>query len=177
MSESGKLSFFSRYSEFLLGLSIFIFALFYFILTKDLPQRMASRSTFVDAKFLPYILSFVMMILSSFQMYYGILKSKKISECEKSKSSDDYISVIKISLLIIIYVSILKSVGFLVSSFLCLFFSFIILEPESEDYKNKKNKYYIYAFIALVSSSLIYFLFRYGLDLMLPEGILSYFLR
>ncbi len=78
----------------------------------------------------------------------------------------EYGTVLKTLFLVVGYVCILEPVGFLVSSIGYAFLQILVMCPPS---KREPTKFFA---IAVVSTILIYIVFRYGLDLMLPEGIL-----
>jgi len=70
--------------------------------------------------------------------------------------------------LILVYVVLLKPLGFIISSSLYLFAQILVLVPV----RIKKN-YLLYALVAVITSAIIYVSFRFGLDLMLPAGLLG----
>lgn len=152
----------NRYAELILGLIILTLGLFYFILTNNLPNKAT-----IDSRFLPYILSGFLFILSLIQIKTG-MKIIKDGKRKKSEEDLDYSTFIKTITIIILYIGFLNILGFIISTIMFLFLEFIILTPD----RLKKN-YILYLFIALITSLLVYFLFRYGLNLILPRGIFN----
>ncbi|AKL94603.1 tripartite tricarboxylate transporter TctB family [Clostridium aceticum] len=153
---------FKKYSELIFGIFILAFGMFYFILTTQLPRKAA-----IDATFIPYILVVFMGVLGILQLIAGIKASKNFSEKSYVPENLDYLTVIKIIALIVIYIALLEPIGFLICTAVFLVFGFSLLAPAGE----KKN-YVQYMVIAVIASAVIYFSFRNGLNLMLPEGIL-----
>ncbi|SNS85757.1 putative tricarboxylic transport membrane protein [Anaerovirgula multivorans] len=151
-----------KYSELIFGLLILAFGIFYFILTIQLP-----RKDTIDATFIPYILSAFMGVLGILQLSAGIKASKKFKEEEYVAENLDHLTVIKIIALIVIYIAFLQPIGFLICTAVFLVLGFILLTPVGT-----KINYVQYITISVVATVLIYFSFRNGLHLMLPEGIL-----
>jgi putative tricarboxylic transport membrane protein len=69
--------------------------------------------------------------------------------------------------LLIVYAVVLQYLGFILSTMLYLFVQMIVLAGE------RKTKYVTLVLISVVASTGIYALFVYGLELMLPAGILG----
>ncbi len=152
----------NKYSELILGIIIFSLGLFYFLLTNKIPAK--DR---IDSRFLPYLLSGFLFVLSAIQISRGweFIKSGKV---KKDKEESDYLTFIKTLSLIILYIGFLNILGFIISTVIFLFLEFIVLTPS----RIKKN-YILFFFISLVTSFMVYFLFRYGLNLILPRGIVN----
>lgn len=155
-----------KYSELIFGVCILTFGIFYFALTTRLP-----RKALIDATFVPYIVALFMIILGVLQVVIGVKESKKFDAKEYKSKSVDYLTVIRILSLIIIYVAFLEKIGFLICTIAFLFLAFILLSPPSK--KLDKKTYAQYIIIAGIGSVVIYFAFKNGLDLMLPKGILG----
>jgi putative tricarboxylic transport membrane protein len=69
--------------------------------------------------------------------------------------------------LMVIYVALLDSIGFLIMSAVYVFFQILLLSR-----KDQKN-YLVTAIAAIVSSAAIYYLFLYGFKMILPIGLLA----
>ena len=151
-----------KYSELIFGSMILAFGIFYFILTSQLPRKGT-----IDSTFIPYILSAIMLLLGILQIGVGVKASKQFNEKSYKSENLDYLTVLKTIALIVIYIAFLEPIGFLISTIVFLFLGFILLSPAGE----KKN-YLLYLVIAVLSSAIIYYVFRNGLNLMLPQGIL-----
>lgn len=155
-------------SELLLGIIMLIIATSYLIMTFSIPRRGT-----IDATFVPFLLSGGIYILGILQTIGAISKSKKKAissdnrKQEDLKEKVDVQTVLKTIGLIFIYIALLDKIGFVIMSTVYLFAQFIVLTPV-----NKKKNYPLYVIIAASSSVIIYVIFRYVFDLMLPGGLL-----
>jgi putative tricarboxylic transport membrane protein len=158
---------FKKYNDLILGIIILAFGLIYFLLTQQVPERNVGL---VTARFVPNLLSIAMFILGSLQLIAGFSKIKKFTEgpVEGDEEKVDYSTVVKTLVSIVLYIALIDIVGFLIITAVFLFTQFIVLTPV-----DKKKNYVQYAVIAVATSVVIYLVFRNGLDLMLPAGILS----
>jgi len=159
---------FKKYNDLIVGISMLAFGLFYLIMTMQIPRK----GKLIDATFFPYILSTIMLIVGSLQTLRGAISAKKfdVSTYEEPKANEkgDMKTVLITVVLILIYVGLLRLLGFVVSSSLYLFAQIVVLVPV----RIKKN-YLLYALVAIITSAIIYVSFRFGLDLMLPAGLLG----
>lgn len=151
-----------RYSELILGAIILILGIVYFFLTNNLPSKEG-----IDSRFLPYILSGFLFLLSIIQINRGIKFIKHEIE-EDEKVTGDYLTFMKSLVAIILYIGMLNILGFIIATIIFLFFQFTILTPN-----RLKANYLLYIIISIVTSLLVYYLFRYGLNLVLPRGIFN----
>ena len=149
-----------RYSELLLGIIMFLLAGIYFFLTKSIEGAGG-----IDSRFLPFILSAILIILASLQTLKGV---KILKEGYKIEEDLDYLTFLKTLSLIVLYIGFLSLLGFILSTIIFLFLEFIVLTPEEES----KN-YGLYIIISVATSLVVYFLFRSGLNLILPKGIIG----
>lgn len=166
-----------KYSEMVLGLIMLVSGLIYFILSGTIPKK-TFAGTVVNAATVPYVLASMLIILGLLQTGMGLLvfKHEDKKEEKKEEVADDaseekpsYLTVLQTLVVITIYTFFIAKIGFLIMTILCLFVLFIILTPVDQ----KKN-YLRYGIISIISACFIYFSFRNGLHLMLPEGLLKY---
>lgn len=159
---------FKKYNDLIVGVTMLAFGLFYLIMTTQIQRKGKT----IDATFFPYILSTIMLIVGSLQTIKGVLASKKYdaaSYVEPAAHEKGDMKTVLITVgLIIAYVALLKPLGFILSSTIYLFVQIMVMVPN----RIKKN-YVLYAVIAVATSALIYVSFRFGLDLMLPAGLLG----
>jgi len=159
---------FKKYNDLIVGLSMLAFGLFYLIMTMQIPRK----GKLIDATFFPYILSTIMLIVGLLQTVKGAASAKKfdVSTYEEIKAGQkgDMKTVLITVVLILVYVALLKPLGFVISSTVYLFAQILVLVPM----RIKKN-YLLYALVAVITSAIIYVSFRFGLDLMLPAGLLG----
>jgi putative tricarboxylic transport membrane protein len=159
------MTFLRKYRELLLGLSMLLIGIIYIIATTRIQIRIPTR---IDARFVPYLLGFACLLLGLWQSAAALrmIRKEKGKEAEKVERSDPK-SVVLTFLLIVAYIVTLRSVGFLLNTAWMMFLMMMLLCPRD------KWRFGQFAFISVVTSVVIYFLFRNGLELMLPDGILG----
>ncbi len=155
--------------DFILGIIMLGLGLGYMYMASQLqlPKR---QFTYVNAAFVPYVLSTIFCILGVFQLR----EARKPDEAggAKQESKADYATVVKTLGLIVAYAALLHPVGFPLMTVIYLFAQFIVLTPT-----DKKVSYPMYATIAVLTSAIVYATFRYAFDMILPTGLLSAFIN
>ena len=153
-----------RCKELVIGLFFLIFTVIY---ASQIPAiRITGMSTF-NSEAYPATIAVLMLGLSLWQTYVGIRKFRTTAtDAAPQAEGREYATVLKTLFLAIGYVAILEPVGFLISSIAYAFLQIMVMCPP-----DKKNPLKFFA-ISVISTIIIYIVFRYGLDLMLPEGIL-----
>lgn len=132
----------------------------------QIPRIKLTKISLINSAFFPKICVTGLIILSFCQIYQA-LKKMKLAENGKTEERKDYRCVIMTFALSLIYVMLLEPVGFLISSILYMTAQMAVLCPQGE------QKPVLYVVISIAASAIIYFLFRNGLHLMLPSGILT----
>ncbi|MFL9812838.1 tripartite tricarboxylate transporter TctB family protein [Stutzerimonas sp. VN223-3] len=154
--------------ELLVGALMLGAGLFYLFLTINLPRKGT-----IDASTVPYVLSFGLCLLGVLQL----LAARKATPAAADPDEDagpgndippDYPTVFKTLGLIAVYVALLQKVGFPIMTALYLYVQFIVITP-----REQKINHISYVVIAVITSTIIYYLFRQGFDLMLPTGFLK----
>jgi putative tricarboxylic transport membrane protein len=159
-----------KYGNLIFGIVMLITGIIYLLLTTQIQRK----GELIDGTFFPYILSCAMLLLGILQIYYGTKDAKKFAAEAAGKTAReddrkaDNISVFKTIITIGIYLALLQPLGFIISSALFLFALFTILTPVGE----KKN-FLLYAIIAICAAVSIYMIFRYTLNLVLPQGLIK----
>lgn len=127
------------------------------------------RSTFsvIDSAFFPIVLAAVLAVLSIALLAEGIRKVRNTGESDPAAEQKDYACVLETFALSVVYVLLFQPLGFVLSSIVYLFFQIIVLSPKS---KIRPVKILV---VSVVASVVVYVIFRDGLTLMLPNGILS----
>ena len=137
----------------------------YMGLTSQIPH-VSNQYGFVDAAFVPYVLSGLMCLLGILQL----LQARRAhADAETQADRPDHHTVLKTIGLIVAYVAILDSVGFLISTVAYLIIQFIVLTPAG-----KKPSIPLYGLIAVLTAAITYGLFRYGFDMILPVGLFGF---
>ncbi len=148
--------------EYVLGMAILAAGIIYMLLTSQLkvPVR---PDVYVDATFVPYVLSSIMCILGVLQLRAA--KNFVPKPAAANGNDVDYGTVGKTVGLVFGYVALLDYVGFPLMTVLYLVAQFTVLTPH-----DKKVNYVLYSMIAVIASAFIYLTFRYAFDMMLPVG-------
>ncbi|WP_278421818.1 tripartite tricarboxylate transporter TctB family protein [Stutzerimonas kunmingensis] len=130
----------------------------------------------IDAATVPTLLAILLCLLGALQTLSAIgnrarpaAESDADAPEQTSASVVEPLTVPKTLGLILIYVVLLGPVGFPIMTALYLYLQFIVLTPV-----NQKVRHLLYAAIAVVTSAVIYLLFREAFDLLLPAGLLNF---
>lgn len=167
-------TFFQRNKETILGILMVAFALFYLVSASAIETGTAVK---VNARAFPYGLGLLIAFLGLVQIRAGLRVGAAIAR----KNARDGVAPVAVSaaewrhvfpvvgifIIIIAYILFLESAGFVVATSLCIFLQILLLTPKGG------KRFLLSAFVAVASSVIIYVAFRKGLDLSLPEGLLS----
>lgn len=137
-----------------------------------------SGLTTLGAGFIPKLISIAIIVLSAIlviQSFFEIKLTKgqddNLTQVDKTNKIDktDKKTVLMTITILIIYVALIKPIGFIIMSIPYLFCQMLLLE------KNKlyKNKIIIFMIIAVATPFIINFIFSKFFTLMLPQGILG----
>ncbi|MGV8843459.1 MAG: tripartite tricarboxylate transporter TctB family protein [Pseudomonas sp.] len=151
-------------NELLIGLAMLGAGLGYLFLTLGLPRR-----GFIDAAFVPCVLSGALCLLGALQLIAWKKLPNKSAQPTEETDPIDYPTVFKSLALVLLYIGLLETVGFPIITAVYLYAQFIVLTPSEQ-----KVNHLLYVVIAVVSSSLIFITFRQGFDLLLPAGLMSF---
>ena len=110
-----------------------------------------------------------MAVLAVIQIITGLRKMKMEYTLDQLKEEfkPEYWRVLVTILAFTVYVVVLSSVGFMISSVVYLIVQMTVLAP-----KEKRN-YLLFAVISVAVSVVVYYLFRNGLNVLLPAGLLG----
>lgn len=165
----------AKYREIIGGCVFFMFAAAYYVGALSIKQF--AGNDMVDSQFIPKLYGIIIMILSALQVLFGIMKMKK-DEAEDKEDDDkphlsvqqQIISFLMSFALLIIYVALLDSVGFIIMSTLFIIFMTTLLLPKE---KRNSKRVGMTAVIAAAFSVAVYMVFVEGFALTLPAGILG----
>ncbi|OCX91144.1 MAG: hypothetical protein BFD77_18935 [Pseudomonas sp. CO183] len=128
----------------------------------------------IDAATVPFLLAVLLCLLGLLQTLSAFTRHAR-ADVGTSDTPDEPkvtviepLTVLKTLGLILLYVVLLGPVGFPIMTTLYLYLQFIVLTPV-----DRKIRHLPYAGIALVTSIVIYLLFREAFDLLLPAGLLN----
>jgi putative tricarboxylic transport membrane protein len=157
----------TKKKELSIGVIMLGAGIVYLIMTSRLPGHSG-----IDATFVPYLLGGMMCLLGAIHLL-TIFKAPQAVESAPAEGEEkaEPVSVRTVCLTLALmagYVALLKPVGFPILTVVYLYLQFVVLTPVSQ-----KVSHISYLLIALVTSAVVYFLFREAFDLMLPPGLLD----
>ncbi|APU29249.1 hypothetical protein UYA_05680 [Ectopseudomonas alcaliphila JAB1] len=161
--------------ELIIGIVMLGASLTYLVLAQQLPGHDG-----VDAATVPKLLAGFLSLLGLMQLISAFAKPKVAAEpaspvpTEAEEQPAEVIepkTVLKTLGLILGYMALLGPVGFPIMTVVYLYLQFLILTPVSQ-----KPRHTTYLLISVISSAVIFLLFREAFDLMLPTGLLYNFL-
>jgi putative tricarboxylic transport membrane protein len=161
--EGGCMDFLGRSRDVLAAVLFVVFSAAVFFSTGSIRVFAPNSPSYINAQFFPYLLSSILGVVSVIQLVIAI---RKLPEA-KAGGEMNRLGILRIALTLILlaaYVALLKDVGFLVTTAVYVFFQALILTP-----RERLNVKFSLG-LAVVSSSVIYFLFTHVLSLMLPRA-------
>lgn len=150
--------------EFFLGLIMLLIGLGYLWATTNIPRKHDG----IDASFVPYVLGSLCSLLGVLQLL-AAAKLQAAAPKDACASTADYATVWKTLGLIVGYVALLSWVGFPIMTVVYLIAQFYVLTPAEQ-----KPRWVLYATVAVLTSAVVYLLFRHAFDLILPLGWLDF---
>ncbi len=146
-----------------LGLALIIGA-------KALPK---SKVMEIGPDFMPTVVGVLIIILAALLLVNTLRDFKLNAEgAEKAGPEEcDYKRVLASLVSSVVYVNVLKPVGFILSTLIYLFLQIFILAPD--DQRKPKNLIF-YAVLDVIFTLIVYFLFRYGFKIVLPAGLIAF---
>ena len=162
------MAYFKKYGDLAAGLLFLLLSVVIFAGASSLPPNLLGG---VGSDFLPKILAIATCLLSLLEIRAGFRTMRTYDAAKEPESKEEkpeYLRVLATIASFALYAFLLVPVGFLVSSVVYLFVQITILAPTG------KRNLLLFAIIAVVTSVAVYFIFRYGLNVMLPAGILKF---
>ena len=160
--------FLKKYGDLIVSIFYTIVSVAMLILASMLPK---SKVMAIGPDFMPTVIGILTLALSVILLIQTIGKLRKGEEVTGEKDNSDYQPVLASLILATIYVNILMPVGFIISTLLYLVLQITVLAPDD---KRTKKDLIKYAIITVVFTLVVYFLFRYGFKIILPQGILKF---
>ncbi|MGE4282863.1 MAG: tripartite tricarboxylate transporter TctB family protein [Clostridia bacterium] len=158
-----------KYKDIIAGVACLIVSVWMFVLTFNIKRLTVSR---IGSEFVPRIVFSLLILLSLTLIVQGIINLSKHKKGLQQDTKENLAATPRHSLyltilLITMYIVLLKKVGFLITTAFYLFFQFLVLAEKD------RRRYGLFALIAVLTSSIIYFLFYKVFQLMLPRGLLG----
>ena len=161
--------FIKKYGDIIVGVFFMLLSAAMLVMAKMLP-----KSTVMDIgpDFMPMCIGVMTFVLAAALVFLNI-KNMKIyvaqAEAEGPEKAD-YKRVLTSVIIILVYVFVLKSVGFNISTLVYLPVQMFILAPEER--RGKKNVIQL-LLTDVLFTFVVFFLFRYGFKIVLPAGIFT----
>lgn len=160
------------------GIVIAVFSIGYLAMIPGIQTFTGLGSTPLTNHFVPYLWGGFLLVLSLWIIARGLRKRRKYlaegGKIEKTALKDALMErreVVASFVSLALYVGLLDLVGFVIMTILYVFVQILILTP-----RDKWGKTYVPAAItAVVSGGLLFYVFRYLLNVLLPVGILKLF--
>ena len=161
--------FIKKYGDIIVGVFFMLLSAAMLVMAKMLP-----KSTVMDIgpDFMPMCIGVMTFVLAAALVFLNI-KNMKIyvaqAEAEGPEKAD-YKRVLTSYIIILVYVFVLKSVGFIISTLVYLPVQMFILAPEER--RGKKDVIQL-LITDVLFTFVVFFLFRYGFKIVLPAGIFT----
>lgn len=161
--------FIKKYGDIIVGVFFMLLSAAMLVMAKMLP-----KSTVMDIgpDFMPICIGVMTFVLAAALVLLNI-KNMKIyvaqAEAEGPEKAD-YKRVLTSFIIILVYVFVLKSVGFIISTLVYLPVQMFILAPEER--RGKKDVIQL-LITDVLFTFVVFFLFRYGFKIVLPAGIFT----
>lgn len=161
--------FFKKYGDIVVSIFYIVLAIAVLVLSKRLPKSAVME---IGPDFMPTVVSVIILILAGILLFLSVKNFKMhAEEAEKSgKDTSDYKRVLASLVLALVYVNVLKPVGFILSTLVYLVLQIIVLAPDD---KRTKKDIILYLVLDVVFTIIVYLLFRYGFKIVLPAGIFA----
>lgn len=159
-----SVDFLGRYKDVLAAITFVAFSAAIFFSTGSIRVFAPNSASYVNAQFFPYLLSSILGAVSVIQLIIAIGKLSRQNETKSAMRRDGMVRIFLTLLLLAVYVGLLKDVGFLIMTIVYVFFQALLLTPRD------RISVKFSLGLAVISSTVIYFLFTQILTLMLPRA-------
>lgn len=166
VKERGNHMFIKKYGDIIVGIVYAVLGLALIIAARMLPK---SQVMDIGPDFMPTVVGTLILVLSIILLVQAVQELRKNPDKEVGKDESDYKRVLLSLILALLYVFLLKPIGFIICTLVYLFCQIFVLAPDS--HRTKKDMI-MYLIIDVVFTLIVYFLFRIGFKIVLPAGIL-----
>lgn len=158
--------------EIIGGSIFFLCSAAYFVIAFSIKQY---QDGILSSDFIPKVYGLILMVLSAFQILLGVWfhNKKTIEEATPEQFKDRIASVVYTFTLLLLYVLLLKPIGFVIMSTVFIFAMTLLLYPKEIKEKSKAMHLTKIVVIAVIFSTAVYLFFVWGFALTLPAGILG----
>lgn len=162
--------FLNKFGDLIVGVFFLLLSLLLIALGIALPP---SKVMEIGPDFMPIVVGVITAVLSVALILTSIPKIRKFDPAavvpsdEEEVEDPDYVKVVSSLVLILLYIVAFRPVGFILSTFVYLPFQIFVMAPTS------KRKPVQFVLISLIVTLAVFFLFRYGFKIVLPQGIFT----
>lgn len=160
------------------GIVIALFSIAYLAMIPNIATFTGLGATPLTNHFVPYLWGGSLLVLSLWIIARGFRRRKKYlaegGKIEKTSIKDILVEkreVVASFIALGLYVGLMGPVGFVITTILYVFAQILILTPR----ENWKKTYVPAGITAVVTGVLLFYVFKYLLNVLLPVGILSVF--
>ncbi|MEM5780321.1 MAG: tripartite tricarboxylate transporter TctB family protein [Lawsonibacter sp.] len=157
------------------GAVIALFSVLYLMKVPSIPTFVGLGSTPLTNHFVPYLWGGFLLFLGLWIVVRGLKKRRRylaeggvVQKGSVKQAISEKREVIASFLVLGLYVGLMGTLGFVISTILYVFAQVIILTPR----ENWKKTYVPAGIVAVVTGTLLYYIFKFLLNVLLPSGIL-----
>ncbi|MCR5810339.1 MAG: tripartite tricarboxylate transporter TctB family protein [Lachnospiraceae bacterium] len=160
--------FIKKYGDIFVGIFFAVLGLALIISARMLPKSAVME---IGPDFMPTVVGTLILVLAVILLVQSYRELKKNPDKVYEKDESDYKRVLMSLILALLYVFLLKPVGFIVCTLVYLFGQIMVLAPDT---RRTKKDMITYLIINVVFTLVVYYLFRMGFKIILPAGILKF---
>lgn len=162
--------------DFLFGTVVLAaIGLFFLIESRNIPVFQGMGTTAINSASLPRMWAVLLLVLCGYVIVRSLVRTKKgrANSSGEEKASlkalllDSWESILSL-MLMAAYYGLMKPLGFVPSTIVYLYAQILVLQ------KKEERNFWVPAILAVAASLLIYVVFRYQLEIVLPQGIMPF---
>lgn len=161
--------FIKKYGDIIVGVFFMLLSAAMMVMAKMLPKSTIME---IGPDFMPMCIGIMTFVLAAGLVILSVKTLKvKIAQAEAEGTEQlDYKRVLLSFIIILVYVFLLKPVGFILSTMVYLPIQMFILAPAEK--RGRKDLIQLLV-IDVIFTFIVFFLFRYGFKIVLPAGIFT----
>lgn len=160
--------FIKKYGDIIVGIVYAALGIALIAAARVLPRSQVME---IGPDFMPTVVGVLILALSIILLVQAVRERRKNPGRAYEKDDSDYRRVITSLILVLLYVFLLRPVGFIVCTLVYLFCQIYVLAPESS---RTRKDVITYLVIDVIFTLIVYYLFRIGFKIILPTGILTF---
>jgi len=172
-----------KYKEVIAAVCLIAFSIALYYNAGNIRILQPNSASYINSRFFPYLIAGILFLASLFELFASIRRLPRASVPDDAtagakagvkagvKAGMDKAGIFRVAatlLLLVAYVALLNTLGFLIMTALYLFGQILLLTP------GRQRHIPFAVCLSAVASSLIYWIFSHVLTLMLPRGPLPF---